>query len=138
MQLGKKKELAARALGVGRNRVLFNSERLDEIKEIITKQDVKDLVNEKVITVKEKKGRSTKEKRKTRRRIGSIKRKVSKRKEEYMILTRKLRGFVKELKKKEILTFEECIQIRKEIRAKQFRSKAHLKERVNSMIKERA
>ena len=35
MQLSNKKMLAARTLGVGKERVVFNKERLDEIKEAI-------------------------------------------------------------------------------------------------------
>ena len=40
MNLGKKKQLAARTLGVGKSRVHFVNENLNEIKEAITKQDI--------------------------------------------------------------------------------------------------
>ena len=43
MNLQKKKELAARTLTIGKDRIMFNTSRLDEIKEAITKQDIKDL-----------------------------------------------------------------------------------------------
>ena len=68
MNLKKKKELAAKALGVGKNRVCFNPEGLSEIKEAITKQDIKDLYEAGAITIKPNSGRKIHEKRKTKRR----------------------------------------------------------------------
>ena len=137
MQLNKKKELAARVLKVGKDRVLFNIKRLDEIKEAITRQDIKDLVNDKAIILKEKIGKRKKVKRKTRKREGSIKKKVNTSKRDYIIITRKLRSFVSKLKKKEVLNSEEYFKLRKEIRAKAFRSKVHMKERISQLLKER-
>lgn len=137
MNLEKKRELAARTLMVGKARIVFNKERLEEIKEAITKQDIRDLVKHKSILVDSPKGKRKKIKRKTRRRIGSIKKKVNKRKREYMTITRKLREFISELRKKNALTSEEYWKLRKEIRARAFRSKAHMKERITNMIKER-
>src|SRR3989344_5480011 len=98
MKLENKRALAARTLKVGKNRVIFNSQRLSEIKEAITKQDIKDLVSSGVIRIKDKKGKRKIQKRKTRRRSGSIKKKVNKSKREYIILTRKLRAHLKKLK----------------------------------------
>ena len=72
MQLNKKKELAARTLNIGINKIIFNKERLNEIKEAITKQDIRDLVEEKAITIREVRGRRKNTKRKSRRREGSI------------------------------------------------------------------
>ncbi len=43
MNLRTKKELAAKALKVGKERIVFVEARLDEIKEAITKQDMRDL-----------------------------------------------------------------------------------------------
>ena len=40
LNLNKKKELASKVLKVGKNRILFNTEGLSEIKEAITKQDI--------------------------------------------------------------------------------------------------
>jgi len=137
MQLNKKKELVARTLDVGKGRISFNEQRLEEIKEAITKQDVRELVKDKAIFVKEIKGKRKRIKSKTRRRGGSIKKKVNKRKREYMTITRKLRSFISGLRKKGILTSEEYWQLRKEIRAKVFRSKEHMKERISHITKER-
>lgn len=137
MQLSKKKELASRTLKIGKSRVIFNTQRLDEIKEAITKQDIKDLVSSKAIIIGEITGTKTRVKRKTRRRAGSMKKKVNTRKRDYMTLTRKLRAYLSELKKHGTVGAEDFWKIRKEIRAKQFRSKAHMKERIQQIEKEK-
>ena len=136
MQLNKKKALAARALAVGKNRVVFNIHRLEEVKDAITKQDIHDLVKSGAIMVREVTGRRKIQAR-GRRRIGSIRMKVKNRKAKYIILTRKLRGYVKELKKHGTLSKEEFTNIRKEIRAKNFRSKSHMKERLELLDKQK-
>ena len=89
MNLLKKKELAARTLNVGKSRVLFVKARLNEIKEAITKQDIRDLQKEGAIVLKEIKGRKTVVGRKRKRWPGKIKQKVKKRKRTYMIITTK-------------------------------------------------
>ncbi len=128
MNLSKKKELAGRTLKVGKERIVFVKSRLEEIKEAITKQDIRDLNKEGAIIIKEKKGRKKVKKRKTRRSRGNIRKKVKKRKKNYVILTRKLRAYVSELKKRGELAKEEIKEIRKKIRNKDFRSKNNLKE----------
>lgn len=135
MKLEKKKELAARTLGVGKGRVAFVSSRNKEIKEAITKQDIRDLVVDGAIVVKETKGRKKVTKRKNRRRAGKIKKSVNKRKELYMTLTRKLREYVKNMKAQGKITREEAIEIRKRIRNKLFKSLAHLKEYIGGIRK---
>ncbi len=125
MKLDKKKNLAARTLGVGRERISFNPTRTQEIAEAITRQDFRDLVQSKAILVKELKGRRALEKRK-KRGYGKIRKKVKHRKQEYMILTRKLRSYVKELLKQQKITREQYLALRKQIRAKIFKSKSHL------------
>lgn len=137
MKLEGKKSLAARTLGVGKNRILFNHARLSEIKEAITKQDIKDLVAGGAISVKQVKGRKSVEKTKTRRRAGSIKNRARDKKREYIIITRKLRKHLSVLKNQEKITLEEFKLFRREIRARTFRSLAHLKERI-SQHKEQA
>ena len=67
MNLAKKKQLAAETLKVGKHRIVFNIEGLPEIKEAITKQDIKTLFQEGIITIKPVKGRRKVKKRKTRR-----------------------------------------------------------------------
>lgn len=134
MNLRTKKELAAKALKVGKDRIVFVNARLDEIKEALTKQDIKDLKQEGAIKVKEIKGR--KKNVKTRKKSpGKIRKNVNTRKRDYVIMTRKLRGYVAEMKKRGELSAEEVIDIRKKIRNKIFRSKAHLKEYIGGLRK---
>ena len=127
MNLAKKKALAAKVLGVGKNKILFVKTRIDEIKEAITRQDIRDLQKEGVIIIKENKGRLKLKKKKSSG-FGNIRKKVNKRKKEYMTITRRLRAYIKELKKQNKITEEKIKEIRKKIRNKEFRSKAHLKE----------
>ena len=128
MNLAKKKALAARTLNVGKERIIFVKERLTEIKEAITKQDIRDLQKDGAILIKDIKGRKKKIKIKGRKTIGNIRKKVKKRKEEYVKLTRKLRRYVAEMKKNKKLSKEEIREIRKKIRNKYYKSLAHLKE----------
>lgn len=130
MKLESKKDLIARTLGVGKDRIVLNIHSLPEVKESITRQDIRDLVSSGVIKIKEVKGTKKKVTRKTRRRAGSIKKKVNKRKEEYMIFTRKFRAYIKEMKKHGVLSNEDYRKIRSEIRARNFKSKANLRERI--------
>lgn len=135
MNLIKKKNLAQKVLGVGRKRIAFVQSRLDEVKEAITKQDIRDLQKEGVIIIKDPKGRKKKIKRKNKRGPGKIKKTLNTRKKDYVIITRKLRKYVAELKKQKILSSEEAKDIRKKIRNKQFRSKTHLKEYITELKK---
>ncbi|OIO41781.1 hypothetical protein COX97_00985 [Candidatus Pacearchaeota archaeon CG_4_10_14_0_2_um_filter_05_32_18] len=128
MNLSNKKILAAKTLGVGTGRIELNINRLDEIKEAITRQDIKDLVKSGAIKIKETKGRRKNVKRKQRRRIGKIKLKVKARKRSYIIITRKLRTYIKGLKTQEKITNEKYAELRKQIRNRSFKSKRHLKE----------
>ena len=128
MKLDLKKKLAANALKVGIGRIQFNNNRLDEIKEAITKQDIRDLAADGAIKIKEISGRRKNVKRKTRRRIGKIKVKVKKRKQEYVKITRKLRNYVSELKKQETIDNEKYRELRKKIKNREFKSKRNLKQ----------
>jgi large subunit ribosomal protein L19e len=130
MNLSKKKELASKVLKVGKNRLHFSQEHLSEIKEAITKQDIRDLHAEGIISIKPVLGRTKIVRRKTRRGPGKIKKTVNKRKQIYVKITRKLRNYIKDLKKLGKIDNEEYKELRKKIRMRTFRSKAHLKEQV--------
>lgn len=132
MNLSKKKKLARKTFKVGKKRIVFSKPRLDEIKEAITKQDIKDLTKEGAIIIKDPKGRKKIEKRKRKRSVGKIRKRVNVRKQEYVILTRKLRKYILELKKQGKITKEEFSEIRKRIRNRAYRSKAHLKEQIKT------
>lgn len=133
MNLAKKKNLAAKVLKIGKKRICFSNENLAEIKEAITKQDIKDLHKEGIIKIKPVKGRKRIKKRKTRRGPGKIKKKIRKRKQTYVKITRKLREYLKHLKKQRIISNELFLGLRKKIRMRDFKSKAHLKEYLEAM-----
>ena len=135
MNLGKKKILAIKALKVGKERIAFLKSRLSEIKEAITKQDIRDLHKEGAIIVKEVKGKRKNLKRKRKRSTGKIKKKINKRKQEYVIMTRKLRKYTAAMKEQSKITREEKIDIRKKIRNRMFKSLAYLKNHIKELKK---
>lgn len=136
MKLEGKKKLAARTFDVGTDRIVFNNERLAEIKEAITKQDIRDLAQSGAIHVKEIKGQRKNERSRSRRRAGSIRKKVRDRKGEYVMFVRKLRAYLAELKKQEVITAKETLQLRKELRSRHIKTKAQLKERIAHIKKQ--
>ena len=130
MKLNVKRELAAKTLKVGISKILFDVNRLEEIKEAITKQDMKDLQSSGAIAIKGKKGQRRHIKRKTRRRKGSIKKNVIDKKRQYIILTRNLRRYIYKLRIDKKISEEFYQKLRKEIRARSFRDKHQLNERI--------
>jgi large subunit ribosomal protein L19e len=126
MKLDSKKLLAAKALSVGKGRIIFNNERLEEIREAITKQDIRDLFASGAVRIREIQGTKKKEKRNTRRRGGNASRKVINKKRNYVIITRKLRKHLAQNKEK--IKKEDYLKIRKEIKMKSIKSLAHLRE----------
>ena len=66
MNLRKKKILASKVLNVGKNRIRFVTDNLLEIKEAITKQDIRDLYSKGIIVIKPIKGRTKTNSRTTR------------------------------------------------------------------------
>ena len=133
MNLAKRKVLAAKVLGVGKNRVVFVKESLAEIKEAITRMDIVDLHKSGAIRIKEVSGRKKIVRRNHRRKTGKVKGNVSNRKAEYVIITRKLRKFVRGLVRTGKVDREKNREIRKEIRARKFKSKRQLKENLGEL-----
>ena len=128
MNLAKKKALAVKVLKVGKDRIIFNRESLAEIKEAITRMDILDLHKSGAIRIREIKGRKKIVKRKNRRRKGRVKKNVNTKKAEYVIITRKLRKLVRGAVRSGLVDKEKNREIRKEIRARGFKSKRQLKE----------
>ena len=133
MNLEKKKNLAAKTLKVGKNRIIFIESRLDEIKEAITKQDIKDLYKEGAITIKGIVGRKRIAKKKKKIGAGNVRKKVNKRKQEYIKITRKLRKYASGLKEQGKLSVEDVVEIRKRVRNRYFRSLSSLKEYIKGV-----
>jgi len=135
MNLSKKKSLAQRVLNVGRKRIVFLKSRLDETKEAITKQDIRELHKEGAIIVKDAQGRKKNQPRKRKRGAGKIKKKVNKRKQEYVKMTRKLRACLKDAEGKGSVSKEEKKEIRNLIRNRHFKSKRSLKNYIEKLEK---
>lgn len=129
MKLDKKKRLAAKVLGVGKQRIIFVEPRLNEIKEAITKDDIRSLRADGAIMIKEIRGKRLRQnKRKAKRSPGNIRQNAKNSKREYMIITRKLRKHISELKGKNLLTRENFLDLRKKIKNRYFKSKSQLKD----------
>ena len=132
MNLRKKKILASKALNVGKERIVFLNPGLEDIKEAVTKQDIRDLHKEGVIKIKEIKGRKKVLKNKKKRRI---RKKLRKRKQVYMASTRKFREHLKKSYERKEISKEELISLRKKVKNRVFKSKAHLVESLKSKKK---
>lgn len=125
MDLKKKKQLAARTFKVGESRIKFLEPRLNEIKEALTKQDMRDLHKDGALIILPVKGRKVLENKKKSRSVGNVRKKVNKRKQKYVKLTRKLRKYLAEIEGK--LTKKEKEEFRKKIKNKSFESKSDFK-----------
>jgi len=133
MNLSNKKELASKALKVGKNRLIFRMDSLSDIKEAITRDDIKTLHQEGVIGIKPVKGRKKIVRRKTRRGPGKIKKTVSRRKQEYVKITRKLRKYIMALRNLNVIERELYKTLRKKIRMRDFASKASLRDYLGAL-----
>jgi len=139
MQLKIQKRLAAQILKCSEKRIWLDSDRLEDIKEAITKADIKSLINDKSIKGKPVKGiskhRARKiavQKRKGRQKgLGSRKGKKTARlskKSAWMNTIRLQRKFLKELRDKEIISKSSYQQLYKKAKSGFFRSKRHIKQ----------
>jgi|SRR3989338_2250166 len=133
MNLERKKSLAVRTLDVGRARIFFVPERIEEIKQAITKQDIRDLVKDGAIIIRPISGRKTIVRRKRRRGPGSIKKVVNNSKRDYIIITRKCRAYIQSLKVNKKISKEHYITLRKKIRMSSFSSLSQCKEYLRSL-----
>ena len=138
MELKVQKRIAADVLKCSKNRVVFDSDRLSDIKEAITKVDIRSLVNEGAIKVRPIKGTSRIKARKRAlqrskgRQKGFGKRKGKKgarltKKRAWINKVRVQREFVKELREKELITTNAYQQLYLKIKGGFFRSKRHIK-----------
>jgi large subunit ribosomal protein L19e len=113
--LSSQRRLAAQIMKIGQNRVWIDPERVDDVDVAITREEIRKLIHEKIITSLPEKGVSRsraktiiEKKRKGRRKgsgskTGSPRAKITK-KEAWMIRIRSLRKRLRELKTKRIIT----------------------------------
>jgi len=114
-KLSSQRRLAAQILKVGQNRVWINPERMDDVEAAITREEVRKLIHEKVITSLPEKGvsraraKTIQEKKRKGRRKGAGSKtsagyaKISK-KEAWMSRIRSLRKRLRELKATRVIT----------------------------------
>ena len=138
MSLETQRTLAASILKSGEKRVRLDPERMIEIKEAITRDDVKKLIKNGLIRAKQKIGVSRgrarqilKQKRKGRRKgIGSRKGRAGARqnkKQHWVAKIRLQRNLFKELKDKRLISIPTYHQLREKSKGGFFRSPRHVK-----------
>ena len=136
MDLKIQKKLAAKVLKASKNRVIFDPERLEDIKEAITKTDIRGLVSEGAIKKVQKKGTSNvrTKKHKMQRRKGLRKgpstkkgKKTIHNKQIWMRKVRTLRAFLKELRERKLIKNETFTDLYLKVKGNYFRSTRHIK-----------
>jgi len=138
MELKVQKRMAADLLKCSADRVQLDVERLDDIKEAISKSDIRRLISDGAIIKKQLQGSSRVRARKIavqkakgrRRGHGSRKGKLNARqstKETWMIKLRVQRAFLKELKDKALVNNEVYRKMYRRAKGGFFRSKRHIK-----------
>lgn len=137
MNLGTQKRIAADILKVGKARVWFDDHRLDDIKEVVTREDIRGLIKGKAIQRKALVGTSRFWARKRKiqkskgRRKGEGKKKGKRtarlsKKEKWMADVRVQRKLLKTLKEKSLLKENIYRQIYLKIKGGFFRSRRHI------------
>jgi large subunit ribosomal protein L19e len=132
------KRLAAQLMKCSKKRVRFDTERLEDIKEAITKQDIKSLIHDNVIYSVQKKGVSRARANKThiqktmglQKGHGSRKGKSTARtpkKQLWMKKVRLQRSFLRELKENNVITTQSFRMLYLKSKGGFFRSRRHIK-----------
>lgn len=137
MQLKSQRRLAAQLLKVGQNRVWFDEGRLEEVKEAITKEDIKKLINDWAIQARPKKSISGFRRRKRHlqkrkgRRQGAGSRKGTSNarlpaKEDWIARVRVQRSLLKRLRDKKIINPKVYRDLYRKSKGGFFRSRRHI------------
>ena len=138
MKLNIQKRIVADLSGASKKRIIFDTERLDEIKEAITKGDLRSLVKDKAISIAPKKGVSRVRARKIieQKRKGRMKGHGSKKgkktarlpkKEAWMNKIRALKAMIKVLRDKKLIETSTYQNLYNKSKGGFFRSRRHLR-----------
>lgn len=140
VNIKKKRELVARILGVGSNRIRFEPDRLEDVSDSITRENIRSLVNSGAIWTVQRKGTSRGRSvgKKSVWKIhgkgpGSKKGKKTARvgkKEVYVIRVRSMRYHLRVLKDRKDINNEAYWNLYKKVNGGQVRSLAHLRDLV--------
>ncbi len=146
MNLRSQRRMAAEVLDVGKSRVWIDPERVEDVSEAITKQDIRNLVESGVIKKKAKKGtskgraRKNKAQRKKGRKKGHGKRKGSKgaRKKSKDHWKEKIRALRKDLREKRDsgeISRSDYRKLYRKAKGGFFRNKKHMNLYINKNLK---
>ncbi len=136
VNLGLKRRLIARMLGVGVDRVWIDPEHLDDIADIDTREDIRILIRRGYVKIKPVDGQTIR-KRGRKRGPGSKKGKKTSRmtrKELWMMRVRAQRKFLRMLRDKGRITRSQYRKLYMLVKGGMFRSKAHLKTYIRQRI----
>ena len=134
MDLSLQRRLASEILGVGKDRIWIDPNKIQEVSKALSRSDILDLIDKGIIRVKQVKGQSRtwanyikKQKKKGRRR-GPGSRKGSKnarlsRKERWIRRIRAIRKLLRELKEKKIIDKKLYRELYKRAKSNEFKSK---------------
>jgi len=142
MKLKSQKRLAAKIMKVSKKRVKLDFTKSEEIKESITKGDIRGLIKDKIIKVKQKKGisrlraKKRREQKKKGRQKGAGKKKSSinariKKKRRWINKIRPQREFIRLLKNKEKIDNKTYRMLYLKAKGGFFRNKRHIKLYIN-------
>lgn len=138
MRLTSQRRISAQILKIGKNKVHFDKEKLSEIKEAITKADIRSLINKKIIKAKPVKGTSKGRARKLKRQKAKGRRKGPgsregkktarfPRKKKWMQKVRTQRKLIKLLRERKIITPKIYRDLYKKVTGNFFRSRRHIR-----------
>jgi large subunit ribosomal protein L19e len=138
MNTSNQRRIGAKVLKVGKGKVWFDKSKIEEIKEAITKADIRKLVGQNIIQKRPDQGTS---RFRARKRIiqrrkgrqkgpGSRKGKKTarlKRKDSWMIKVRSQRKFIKDLKTKSLVGVSTYRNLYSRVKGGYFRNRRHIK-----------
>ncbi len=134
MDLSLQKRLASEILGVGKDRIWIDPNKIQEASKALSRSDILDLIDKGIIRVKQVKGQSRtwanyiKEQKKKGRRRGPGSKKGSKnarsgKKEQWIKRIRAIRKLLRELKEKKIIDKRLYRELYKKAKSNEFKSK---------------
>lgn len=134
MDLSLQKRLASEILGVGKDRIWIDPNKIQEASKALSRSDILDLIDRGIIRVKQVKGQSRtwanyiKEQKKKGRRRGPGSKKGSKnarsgKKEQWIKRIRAIKKLLRELKEKKIIDKQLYRELYKRAKSNEFKSK---------------
>ncbi|MBD3260808.1 MAG: 50S ribosomal protein L19e [Candidatus Altiarchaeales archaeon] len=144
MNLRNQRRMAAELLKVGENKVNFNQERLEEVADALTREDIRYLINSGAIAAKQEKGQSrgrirqAKQKRSKGLKTGHGSRKGTAKarydtKRLWVVKVRALRDELRKMRQEDIVDQSTYRKLYNQIKGGLFHSRRHLREQVERL-----